>query len=166
MFPKSHHKLDTHRGWNHADGERRQTMGKLWGLLRSMVSGMPGPSAAPAARTQALVQGARVYLAQGHADYLASIVKGNRAQARSSLLVLTCCLSCYGPYSHESHCQHMDTLEGPLLCENIRSLTCITLVVLLRRGNIAGQPWRLAHAAGLDKGFPARQGEGQRPSGL
>ncbi|CAL5221540.1 g3750 [Coccomyxa viridis] len=63
------------------DGERRQTMTKLWGLLQSMVSGMPGPSASPAARTQALVQGARAYLAQGHADYLRSIVQGNRAQA-------------------------------------------------------------------------------------
>lgn len=55
-------------------------MTKLWGLLRSMVSGMPGASASPAARTQALVQGARSYLAQGHEDYLKSIVQGNRAQ--------------------------------------------------------------------------------------
>ena len=60
-------------------------MTKLWGLLRSMVSGMPGSSASPAARTQALVQGARAYLAQGHADYLRSIVQGNRAQVCFSL---------------------------------------------------------------------------------
>ena len=73
-----------------ADGERRQTMGKLWGLLRSMVSRMPGPSASSAARTQALVQGARAYLAQGHSDYLTSIVKGNRAQACLPLLLLPC----------------------------------------------------------------------------
>ncbi len=77
-------------------------MTKLWGLLRSMVSGMPGPSASPAARTQALVQGARAYLAQGHADYLRSIVQGNRAQVCASLQVS----------SHESQPYHDRHLRG------------------------------------------------------
>ena len=71
-------------------------MAKLWSLLRSIISGAAGQSASAAARTQALVQGARAYLAQGHADYLRSIVQGNRAQAcpHSLSMTPTAAISC------------------------------------------------------------------------
>lgn len=65
-----------------ADGERSQTVGKLWELLRRMLSMLPGRSSSAAARTQALVQGARAYLAKGHEDYVMRMVQSNRAQVR------------------------------------------------------------------------------------
>lgn len=61
-------------------------MSKLWELLRSMLAGAPGKSASTAARTHALIAGAQAYLAQGHADYLKSIVQANRAQACPHML--------------------------------------------------------------------------------
>ena len=76
-------------------------MTKLWSLLRSMVSGMPSVSASPAARTQALVLGARAYLAKGHEDYLNSIVQNNRAQVcTSEQFTLHEFLSCHNPRLH------------------------------------------------------------------
>lgn len=56
-------------------------MGKLWELLRRMLSGAPSASSLGAARTQALIQGSRAYLAKGHEDYLKSVVQANRSQA-------------------------------------------------------------------------------------
>ena len=57
-------------------------MGKLWELLRRMLSTNPGKSSSAAARTQALMQGARAYLAKGHEDYVMRMVQSNRAQVR------------------------------------------------------------------------------------
>ena len=65
-----------------ADGERSQTVSKLWELLRRMLSTLPGKSSSAAARTQALIQGARAYLAKGHEDYVMRMVQSNRAQVR------------------------------------------------------------------------------------
>lgn len=47
-----------------------------------MLSALPGKSSSAAARTQALIQGARAYLAKGHEDYVMRMVQSNRAQVR------------------------------------------------------------------------------------
>lgn len=89
-------------------------MAKLWSLLRSIISGAAGQSASAAARTQALVQGARAYLAQGHADYLRSIVQGNRAQAcpHSLSMTLTTATSCYALHVQACMCKKSHFAHG------------------------------------------------------
>lgn len=63
-----------------ADGERRSTMRMLWDVLARIAAAAEARAGAGAARTQALLRGAREYLEDGHVTYLQNTIQSNRAQ--------------------------------------------------------------------------------------
>ncbi|KAK9915316.1 hypothetical protein WJX75_007541 [Coccomyxa subellipsoidea] len=63
------------------DGERRSTMRMLWDVLARIAAAAEARTGAGAARTQALLRGARKYLEEGHVTYLQNTIQANRAQA-------------------------------------------------------------------------------------
>ena len=134
-------------------------MRMLWDVLARIAAAAEARTGAGAARTQALLRGARKYLEEGHVTYLQNTIQANRAQVcyHASLVSLHS-LSSFGGAGHVLSVGLPDH-------QRFRSSTfwarCQGETALC-----AGQPRGRSNAAEPDPGLSEGAGEGCRPAGL
>lgn len=64
----------------HAADKHRSTIGRLWGLLESLVSEAPDKGSNTKARALAMLKGAQKYLEAGHVKHIEMAIQSNRTQ--------------------------------------------------------------------------------------